>query len=57
MTDRTPDRINTTMRLPADLRDRLDRTAEARCVGRNFIIERAIRTFLDALDADPIDQP
>lgn len=50
------DRISTTMRIPADLRDRLDRTAHDRCVGRNLIIERAIRRFLDALDATDIDQ-
>lgn len=51
MMPRSPDRKrhSTTVRLPADLLDRLDSVAEDRVIGRGKLIELLIRRGLDQL--------
>ena len=47
-------RIVTAVRLPASLRDELDRAAGERAVSVNFLVTRAITDYLRALP--PVDQ-
>jgi len=53
MSDPTPQpkRIDTSVRLPADLVARLDAVCSERMIGRNLVITRAIEQFLPTLEA------
>lgn len=55
MMPRNPDnaRVSTTLRLPAELLDRLDAEAEARVLGRTKLVELLLRSGLDSLP--PVD--
>lgn len=50
------ERVSTAVRLPRDLHDRLKGCAEDRDVSANWLLTRALSTFLDSLqeDAAPI---
>ena len=43
------DRVNTNMRLPRGLHERLVAAAEERCVSVNWLVERAVADFVDRL--------
>lgn len=44
-----PDRKSTSFTLREDLIERLDAEADARVVGRNLLVEKALEGYLDAL--------
>ena len=50
-----PDRKSTSFTIREDLIERLDKEADARVVGRNLLVEKALEGYLDALP--PIDLP
>lgn len=54
MPRKATDRVPINVRLRPELKDRLEAIGEARCIGRNLIVEVAIERFLDALEADPL---
>jgi hypothetical protein len=52
------DRTKKTVRLPAELDQRLDEFARERCVAQNLVIERAVEDFLDRQrPREPQQQP
>lgn len=50
-----PDRKSVSFTLREDLVGRLDAEADARVVGRNLLVEKALEGYLDALP--PLDLP
>jgi predicted transcriptional regulator len=56
-----PDRVSTQVRLPAELHERLRRTAAERQVSANLLVERAVDDYLDRLppvdEVAPVDRP
>lgn len=49
MSGRRSDRVTVALRLPADLRDRLDAAARERDLGRNALVTRLLERGLDQL--------
>ena len=47
------DRVETKIRLPADLHERLKAAADDRVVSQTLLVEKAVAAYLDALDNVP----
>ena len=43
-------RIQTSIRIPSEMLERLDAISKERCISRNLLISAAIDQFLDGLD-------